>query len=463
MRIVWANKFLENWFGPLSEIRGKHCYEIYEKRNKMCPRCPTAKIFKCGYDICVSIRRGIQTNDGIKRCVKLTNSPIRDENGKIVQVLELVEDVTEHLKLDREVKKRLRIVTKELDSISRLDKQFTSFNNLSLDKVLKQCIEITQILMGSKICSLRLIDGAQKTVSCKTSSGLSTDYLKDLRIGEGICGKVAEIKRPLIIKDLITYRGIRIDDWIKEKGLHSLICVPILLKGEVIGTLAVFDKRVDAFTKDDCNLLLCFANHIAILIDNVTSHKEVFESYLDTIKSLVSAVEARDSYTRGHSEKVTKFALDIANAMELSENERAILTYSGRLHDIGKIGISDLILCKAGPLTVAERAEMQLHPLKAVEILANLKFLESGIPAIKHHHERYDGRGYPDGLKGNDIPLLARIMACADAFDAMTSDRAYRHRMSIKDALAEIRTNKEKQFDPQIADIFIDIIKSHGL
>lgn len=462
MKIVWYNKFLEGWFGPLPNVKGKHCYEVFERRDKICRGCPTVKIFKYGCDISVSIRRGIHTQNNGKRYFQITNSPIRDEGGNIVQVLELAEDITDRVESDRGIKKKLSIVTKELDSISRLDKQFISLSGMSLDKILAQCVEITQVLMETKTCILRLVDGPQKTLICRASSGLNHACLTELKIGEGICGKAAESQHPIIIRDLENYRGIKNNDLIKKEGIRSVVCVPILLKNELLGTLAVLDKRLDAFTKDDCNLLLCFANHVAILIDNVRSHKEVFESYIDTIKSLVSTIEARDSYTRGHSEKVTKFALDIANAMGMSDENKIILTYSGRLHDIGKIGIADSILNKPGPLTVIERAEMQLHPLKAVQMLSSLKFLGSGIPAIRHHHERYDGRGYPDGLKGKDIPLLARILSCADSFDAMTSDRAYRPRKDIKEALLDIKANREKQFDPEVADIFIDIAKRHA-
>lgn len=239
-----------------------------------------------------------------------------------------MEDVTEQIKVDNQIKKRLDVVVKELDFISKLDKQFISFQDLSLDRVLQQCVEIAQTL------------------------------------------------------------------------------------------------------------------------------------YINTIKSLVSTVEAGDSYTRGHSERVTKFSLDIANALDLSTEERNLLAYCGRLHDIGKIAVADSILKKPGPLTVAERAEIQLHPVKAVEMLSNLKFLEKGLPAIRHHHERYDGRGYPDGLKGEDIPILARIIACADSFDAMTSDRAYRPKLDLADATTELKVNKKKQFDPKIAGVFIDILNA---
>ncbi|NQU94743.1 MAG: HD domain-containing protein [Candidatus Omnitrophica bacterium] len=351
------------------------------------------------------------------------------------------------------------------DFISELDKQFTNTHELSFDKILKQSVKIAPILLNAKICNLRLIDSHKRILTTRVSKGLSKDYTKKtiVAIGDGIAGKVAAIKKPIVIKDTATRRDIKFKKDIKKEKIRSLICVPILLKKETMGTLTVYGRKVGKFKKSDSTILMNFANHIAILIDNVRVHKKIFNSYMNTIKSLVSAVEARDAYTRGHSEKVTDYALAIAGVLGLSKEDRIMLTYCGRLHDIGKIAISDLILNKPGRLTETERAEIEIHPAKAVEILSNLKFLESGIPAIKHHHERYDGGGYPDGLRGEEIPLLARIIGCTDAFDAMTSDRAYRSRMSAEKAIEELKINRGKQFDPDVLDAFLGTLKDVSL
>ena len=466
-RIVWMNKVLQEFFGPLSTLKGLHCYKVYERRGKVCPGCPTVKIFKHRLNECVSLRRNIIVNTGVaieKRHFKLTATPIRDDKGDIIQVLEVVEDVTDEVRIKEEVNKHLHLISREINIISRMDKEFICSEEWSLDRVLRQSTEMVSKLLGGKTCNLRLIDGSRKMLMTRASKGLSKSYIKSatLKIGEGIAGRVAATKRPIVIRDIFASgrKDIKFINEIKKEGLHSLMCVPIILQKAALGTLMVYDKKIGAFTKNDQRLLLNFANHVAILIDNIKAHKKVFIAYINTIKALVSAVEARDSYTRGHSEKVTKLALDIATAINLPKTDRIMLAYCGRLHDIGKIAISDSILNKHDRLTVAERAEIKMHPTKAVEILANLKFLEKGLPAIKHHHERYDGKGYPDGLKGNDIPLLARIIGCADAFDAMMSDRPYRPKMDIKKALTELKVNRKKQFDPDILDIFVNILQS---
>ncbi|GAI86200.1 unnamed protein product, partial [marine sediment metagenome] len=376
-----------------------------------------------------------------------------------------VEDVTAELKAESRIKKKLHMISRETNFISKLDRQFICSEESSLEKVLKQSAEIAPTLIGADICNLRIVDSSGKILTSRASKGLSKRYVSKsaMEIGEGITGRVGLVKKPITVKDMLGRKDAKFPEFIKNEGLHSLISVPILLKNELLGTLTVYDKKIAAFTKGDSKLLMNFANHIAILIDNIKTHKKIFLSYINTIKSLVSAVEARDTYTRGHSEKVTKFAMDIAAGIGLPKDDKVMLAYCGRLHDIGKIAISDSILNKRGTLTVAEMAEIQLHPAKGVEILSNLKFLEKGMPAIKYHHERYDGKGYPEGLKGKDIPVLARIIGCADAFDAMTSDRAYRPKMNAKKALEELKVNRKKQFDPEVVTAFTSILKSRKL
>ena len=461
LRIEWVNEAYERWFGRLNAIKGKKCYNVYGRRVLICPECPALKVLQHGLNAYTSLQRDVPVAHGPKRYFRITVSPVKDDRGNVIKVLQLIEDVTQEAKADKEAKRKLDVISRELDFIAKLDRQFIYSQALSLDAILREAIEIAPSLVNAKMCNLRLVNPLGRTLTTRASKGLSKEYTKNvvMEIGEGIVGRVAETKKPVIIKDMLAEQGTKFIGDIKKEGIHSSICVPIVLKGEVLGVLTVYDKKVGAFVDDDQRLLMNFANHVAILIDNIRVHKRVFISYVNTIKSLASAVEVRDSYTRGHSEKVTKFALYIANALGLPKEEKLMLTYCGRLHDIGKIAVSDAILNKRGKLTLAERAEIELHPLKAVEILSNLNFMERGIPVIKHHHERYDGKGYPDGLKGQDIPMLARIIGCADAFDAMTSDRAYRSKMSIKDAMAELEANRGKQFDPELLDIFIEILK----
>ncbi|HLB05441.1 MAG TPA: response regulator [Thermodesulfobacteriota bacterium] len=181
---------------------------------------------------------------------------------------------------------------------------------------------------------------------------------------------------------------------------------------------------------------------------------EQFEFTLGIVEALILALEARDHYTRGHSERVTEYSLEIGMEMGLSKREIDKLRHSARLHDLGKIGTEDTHLYKAGSLNQDETAMVARHPEIGCNILKSIRLMDEYIPGIRHHHERYDGSGYPEGLKGEAIPLIARIISAADAFDAMTSSRPYREGMDRGQALEELEKNRGIQFDPVVVDSF---------
>lgn len=177
------------------------------------------------------------------------------------------------------------------------------------------------------------------------------------------------------------------------------------------------------------------------------------------MKSLAQALEARDTYTKGHSERVTRYAVAIAKEMELDARTQKVIYYAGMLHDIGKIGISDAILQKRVKLSDEEWETIRNHPMFGDNILGPIKFLNDAQKVVLRHHERYDGSGYPGHLKGEEIPLEARIVAVADSFDAMTSDRPYRKALSRDVAVAEIRSASGGQFDPRVVEAFLAIVE----
>lgn len=178
-------------------------------------------------------------------------------------------------------------------------------------------------------------------------------------------------------------------------------------------------------------------------------------AHLEIIQALARAIDAKDPYTRGHSERVAEYAAEIGAQMKLPASEIEMLRHAGILHDIGKIGISDTVLNKTGRLTDIEFQLIKTHTVIGAHVVKPVGFLRGVSQVIRHHHERYDGRGYPDGLKGEEIPLAARILAVADAFDAMTYDRVYRAGMEPDEAVAELMKGRGTQFDPNIVDIFV--------
>lgn len=181
------------------------------------------------------------------------------------------------------------------------------------------------------------------------------------------------------------------------------------------------------------------------------------EAHINTVAALTSAIDASDPFTHGHSFRVSRYALRIARAMGMSSRDLEMLEYAGLLHDIGKIAIQNDILLKVGPLTDEEWRSLKSHPSIGADIVEQLKFLKEASEVIRSHHERPDGNGYPRGLKGNEVPLAARILNVVDAFDAMTSDRPYRKALPIARVIEELETYKGRQFDKQTADILLDL------
>ena len=191
------------------------------------------------------------------------------------------------------------------------------------------------------------------------------------------------------------------------------------------------------------------------------TYEELENAYLETIETLKFTVEAKDTYTRGHSDRVSEYSYLIGKYLNLADDELKKLKLGGLFHDIGKIGVPDSILLKTERLTDDEYSEIKNHPSIGAHILSNATMFQDIIPIVKHHHERYDGKGYPGKLKGKDIPYLARITAIADTFDAMTSKRAYRDVLPLDFVKQEFEKNSGTQFDPELVPVFLDILNNH--
>ena len=191
------------------------------------------------------------------------------------------------------------------------------------------------------------------------------------------------------------------------------------------------------------------------------TYKQLEQAYMESIQTLRYTVEAKDTYTRGHSDRVSEYSVLIGETLGLPEEDIKKLKIGGLFHDIGKIGVPDSILQKDGKLSDDEYSEIKNHPSIGAHILSTASIFQDILPIVKHHHERYDGKGYPSQLAGENIPYLARITAVADTFDAMTSKRSYRDSLPLDYVISEFERCKGTQFDPKIADVFLDILKNH--
>jgi len=214
----------------------------------------------------------------------------------------------------------------------------------------------------------------------------------------------------------------------------------------------------EIFRRSELRLMSSMAEQLAVAMANTDLYHDLEQFVINVVKSLVYAIEAKDVYTRGHSERVNRYSMLMADLLQLNEDQKSILYWASILHDVGKIGIPEAILNKPRPLNDDEYGIIKGHPEKGYDILKPLEQLASSLPGILHHHECYDGGGYPHGLKGKEIPLLARIIAVADTFDAITTDRAYRQGKAVKEALAIIEKAAGTQLDPHLVEVFKEIL-----
>jgi len=346
--------------------------------------------------------------------------------------------------------------------LSLIDASKNAISALNHDEILSHIIDILPSIIDADAAYIRILDKrSPRLLAIEASSGLTPSVIDKIRyqsIGEGGEGITAKGRSHIMIKDLSVDLRLQHAKELVRAKLRSTLCVPILFDNETYGTITVLSKEVNNYSENDIYMLLSFSNIVGIAFKNASLYKNLKMSYLNTINSLVLIMESRDPYMRGHSERVTDVAIGIARRMRMPDSDLQILRTAGKLHDIGKITISDSILSKPDRLSPSEWAEIHLHPIRGVEIVSPLKFLDSGLALIRNHHEKYDGSGYPDGIAGESIPILARVLTVADSFDAMTSKRPYRAPLSTEAAMAEIRANAGTQFDPVLAGVFVDVM-----
>ena len=239
----------------------------------------------------------------------------------------------------------------------------------------------------------------------------------------------------------------------------SLICAPLMIRDNVLGILCVRKKiNGEKFTPKDLHYILSLTKRASLNLENAALYESIYSNLMDTFQSLVASIQVRDHYTELHSHRVADFAMKIAKRMNCSEKDIELLKIAGTLHDVGKISIPDQILLKPGKLTPDEYAVVKNHPLVGDSILKSIVLFDNERAIIHHHHEKWDGSGYPGGLASGAIPYLARILAVADSFDAMTTDRPYRKAMTQDDAIAELNKVKGIYFDGEIVDCFVNIL-----
>jgi response regulator RpfG family c-di-GMP phosphodiesterase len=332
--------------------------------------------------------------------------------------------------------------------------------NSSLDpeEIRHMAVNVATTCVDADAASLLLLDRETDELYFEASSGERGQSLKQTRLkpGQGIAGWVARKGGALIIDDVKNdkrfHSGI---DIITGYETRSMIIVPVASKERMLGVLQAINKREGYFTQDDLDMLETLAHQVGTAIENAILFQEQRETLLGITMAFAEALERRDNYTGGHTRRVRDYSMAIARQIGLSPLEIEELKLSAILHDIGKIGVADRILQKPGKLEPEEFEEMSSHPRIGSEILEHVKPLRTMLGGVRHHHEKFDGSGYPDGKREEEIPLTARIISVADAFDAMTSNRAYRKALDIEVALKELEVFSGVQFDPCVVAAFM--------
>jgi len=320
-------------------------------------------------------------------------------------------------------------------------------------------MEAATQLMKAEVGSLLLVDEEERQLYFEVALGDREKEIKtiSLNFGEGIAGWVAQHGKPLIVnapgKDRRFFKGV---DERTEFKTRNIICVPVKVKKKIIGVLEAINKKgKKGFDKEDLSLLTSLADQVAIALDNSHLYQELEEMFFQTADSLADAIEQRDPYTGGHTQRVTLYSQAIAKYLQLKPLERKWLKITSVLHDIGKIGIEDHILKKPTRLSPKEFDLIKHHSDIGAKIIGHIRQLKEIVPGVKYHHEQINGKGYPDGLRGKDIPILAKIVAVADTYDAMTTNRPYRKAMEKEAAIEELKRCSGTQLDKEVVEAFI--------
>jgi response regulator RpfG family c-di-GMP phosphodiesterase len=339
------------------------------------------------------------------------------------------------------------------DELSKQGYIFDSIEDSPLDNdiIFEKIAELALKLVDGEVCSILLFDQQNNEFQTKVVKG-------DL---EGINRNFSQSPAlQMLFNEVIERKEAVIINSNEHPEISpSLICAPLMIRNSILGILSIRKKKNrEIFSKKDLHHILSLTKRASLNLENKILYESIYSNIMDTLKSLVSSIQVRDHYTEEHSRRATEMSVKIAEKMGCSLRDIESLKIAGILHDVGKIAVPDSILLKPDRLTLEEFTVIKNHSTIGENILRPVILLDQERRIIQCHHERYDGKGYPLGLAGTDIPFLARILTVADSFDAMTNNRPYRSAMSIEKAVEEVVKNKNTQFDSDVVDAFLKIL-----
>ncbi len=351
----------------------------------------------------------------------------------------------------------LRARAEELSSLLDLSGRFAGL--LDPNQVMETALTASQQMIPGDCSAILMLDKDGENLSAHATRGWPAGLAElRFRVGrESAAGYAVAQKTPVLVDDTEAETRFEVPPVVRRLGIRSVLAVPMLLGDRSVGALWTLSRRLNVWDDERIQLAALIANQTAVALERAHLFRDLGDSYDRTLDALAAALDARDRETEGHSRRVVAYTLALARQLRLPEAEWTALQHGALLHDIGKIGVPDAILLKPGPLTEAEWVVMRRHPGLGARILSGIPFLDAASRIVRTHQERWDGGGYPDGLRGEDITLGARIFAVADAFDAITSDRPYRPARFYAEARAEIEAGSGTQFDPRVVAAFLQI------
>lgn len=398
----------------------------------------------------VSLSNKLKTDD-LKRMDRSVILELAKGEGEIANLARVFSDVTakleENVKKLEEAKKTLyRILSKVGSAVGSVE---------NFDLLIRFILETTVESLGAQRGAIFSLDEENGILRIKAAVGIDDkNIVQQVKIGEEAVGWVAKEKRSLFIPNLGEKKGDLLFS-------SPLIATPLIIHDKVLGVISLSGKKGEEnFSDDELKIFTNLAYQIAVSFENAKLNVEAERTYFETISALALAVEAKDPYSRGHSERVAEYACKIAEKLGLTQEDLKTLRDACRLHDIGKIGISDSILKKPSSLSPEETEIMHGHPLIGERIVNPLKSFRHILDPIRHHHEFLDGSGYPDGLKAENIPLVTRVLTIADIFDALVTERPYRKAFSIDAAKREFEAMVEKgKLDKDVVNALFNLIE----
>lgn len=336
--------------------------------------------------------------------------------------------------------------------------------SLDLDTLLGRLAQVLASLVRVSALSLKMLDSAAEIVLFKRGDDFKLEivYASGILAEAGFAARALASGAATVIEDLEARADLTYPAYAAREGFKSLVAVPLVVDSRGVGLLTVYlEERPEAYSQV-MEIVSTFAGAAASAVRSANLLRQMEEDYFSTVEALTAAIEAKDPYTRGHSKRVTRLAMIMAERFGLSEVDTRNLKYGAALHDIGKIGIRGQILNKRGKLTREEYEIIKQHPAIGERMIESVNFLQGARPIVRSHHERFDGTGYPDGLRDEEIPFLARIAAVVDLFDALTTDRPYRNAYTSQETSLIIKQGIGSEFDPVVAKEFLEITDCLG-